>query len=151
MELVIEIVLELIGAAIEYGLSNKSGSNKKRITNIYELKQQEHKYFLLVAVLIYVFYEDDLTFSYQKKNKLKKYIKLTSIVTHKKTREDLKRMLNYKVDIENLKTIITDYSLSQDEVNDVFKLINKRMSEKDKEMKYSSLLRRVHTILISEF
>lgn len=165
MDILIEIILEIIAAAIEYSFDSKlkgrrmdmTSSNKsrliskKKITNIYELKKQEHKFFLLVAILLYIYYEEDLNFSVQEKQKVKRYIRLSSIVTHRRTRKDLKRMIKYKVTMQNLTNIISDYTLTKEEVNETFKLIKKHMSRRDKELKYYSLLGSIHSKLLREF
>ena len=159
MDIVIELILEIIFAAIEYKYDSKSNGSKmditshkkKRISNIYELKKQEHKFFLLVAVLLYIYYEEDNNFSVQEKQKVRKYIRLSRVITHKRTRKDLKRMIKYKVNMQNLKNIISDYSLTQEEVNETFKLIEKQMSRRDKELKYYSLLRSIQSTLLGEF
>ena len=159
MDIVIELILEIIFAAIEYKYDSKpngrkmdiTSNPKKRISNIYELKKQEHKFFLLVAVLLYIYYEEDMNFSVQEKQKVRKYIRLSRVITHKRTRKDLKRMIKYKVNMQNLKNIISDYSLTQEEVNETFKLIEKQMSRRDKELKYYSLLRSIQSTLLSEF
>lgn len=165
MDILIEIILEIIAAAIEYSFDSKqkgrrmdmTSSNKsrliskKKITNIYELKKQEHKFFLLVAILLYIYYEEDLNFSVQEKQKVKRYIRLSSIVTHRRTRKDLKRMIKYKVTMQNLTNIISDYSLTKEEVNETFELIKKHMSRRDKELKYYSLLGSIHSKLLREF
>ena len=92
-----------------------------------------------------------MNFSVQEKQKVRKYIRLSSVITHKRTRKDLKRMIKYKVNMENLKNIISDYSLTQEEVNETFKLIEKQMSRRDKELKYYSLLRSIQSTLLGEF
>jgi hypothetical protein len=92
-----------------------------------------------------------MNFSVQEKQKVRKYIRLSRVITHKRTRKDLKRMIKYKVNMENLKNIISDYSLTQEEVNETFKLIEKQMSRRDKELKYYSLLRSIQSTLLSEF
>ena len=146
VDVIAEILIEIILGALEVGFASKNSNNKGN--TFYTLKRKEHKYFLLVAVLLYIFYEDDLNLSVSEKRRVRRHIRLSSIVTHRKTRKDLRRMVKHEVKMEDLKAIVSEYKLTKDDINDTFNLINKQMLKRDKEFRYSRLLRSTQSKLI---
>lgn len=116
-----------------------------------ELEAYELKFYMIIALLIYVFSEDDNYFSKKEQHKVRKVLNSTKRFVSKESRIDLYRMSKERVYYFQLLKLIEDYNIQPRDIKDAVKIIQMKVPNNNENGKYFDILLEVEKDLLAVY
>ncbi len=120
------LTFSLVTSRIEqiqsYNVTAKKSSNPEALV------EKEHEYFLIVAILIYLYYRDDGIFSSKDKKSINEIIKESKNITSKTTRKELRLMLRKDYGETKILQLIKDYRINKKMIKTVIKMFEEQFA-----------------------
>ncbi|MCK5388744.1 MAG: hypothetical protein KAJ22_05610 [Candidatus Izimaplasma sp.] len=121
--------LELAQAKYRLEQIQSCNVNIQKSTNPEALVKSEHEYFLIVAVLIYLYHKDDGIFSSEEKKSIKKEINESKNSISKTTRKELMSMLKMDYGEVKILQLIKDYKIKKKMIKTVIKMFEEQFTD----------------------
>lgn len=119
-----------VRSRVNHRMEQIQGCNTKikESVNPEALAEREHEYFLIVAILIYLYYKDDGIFSSKEKKSIKKVISESKNITSKTTRKELRIMLKNDYGETKILQLISDYGIKKKMIKTVIEMFEEEFA-----------------------
>jgi len=113
------------------------------------VEDNELKFFLIIALLIYVYGEDDNNFSKKEQRQVLKILRSTKRFVSRESRKELRNMTVNRVYYFQLLKLLDDYNMKSHDVKEAVKIIEFKLPDLIENEKYFHILSEVQVDLLA--
>jgi len=149
MSVIAKMILEICVLLLR--IDYEVGPAKTRTTadlGTVHLEKAESNYYFIIALLIYISYEDDRLFTIREKRNIRLAIRNAKHIISFRTRRELLAMFKTRIFIRHLFTMLDDYSIGEEDLKAIIKEVKRLLH---KEIKYLDVISKAHIDLLAYY